>query len=159
MLTNRFCPHVMTAIDDVCSLQPFAGLTTVVLGGSGPGKAFATPWRVERGAFLDIGPHVFALLDHTIGPLAPYTWWGTRVASSRSTLVHSEGQVSQASLSITVPGATSPSKYRFWSAEGTYTVTSGAGPDESLTVVHQQDRVLLALASATATDISRIPLA
>ena len=32
-----------------------------------PGSPFATPWRVERGALFDLGPHVLDLMDAAMG--------------------------------------------------------------------------------------------
>ena len=133
VLTNRFRRRVMTEIENVRVLQPFAGLATLVLGGSCPGGPFHTPWRMKHGALLDVGPHVFDLLDHTLGPLAAVSATGDPRRFVALSLAHTAGLASQASLSITAPGLTLPSQYTFWTAQGAHTIAAGAVPDESST--------------------------
>ena len=70
MLTLRFAPETRQWLDDVAAGGPWGGgegrcLSGALLGGKFAGSA----WRQSHGAILDIGPHVFDLLDAALGPI------------------------------------------------------------------------------------------
>lgn len=59
------------------------------------GGPFATPWRLERGPLLDLGPHVIDLMDAALGPVTrvrahgdPHNWVGLLLDHAGG--VHSE---------------------------------------------------------------------
>ena len=74
-------------------------------GGSLPGSFFATPWRVARGALLDLGPHVLDLLVAALGPVAEITATGDPTRVVALTTRHESGVLGQALLSITTADA------------------------------------------------------
>ncbi|GAA2428755.1 Gfo/Idh/MocA family oxidoreductase [Streptomyces macrosporus] len=85
-----------------------AGRATVVgarscyLHGAFLGGDFATPWRLEQGALLDLGPHLVDLLDAAVGPIATVRGTGDPRRWIELTCEHTNGAVSQASLSGSV---------------------------------------------------------
>ena len=104
-LTNRFTAEVRDFLARVAQTDPQAAQISFVSGGSRPGEFFATPWRVARGALLDLGPHVLDLLDATLGPISEVTAGGDPTRFVALTTRHESGLVGQAMLSITAEGA------------------------------------------------------
>ena len=104
-LTNRFTAEGRDFLRRVAETEPQAAQISFVSGGSRPGEFFATPWRVARGALLDLGPHVLDLLDATLGPIAEVTAVGDPTRVVALTTRHESGLVGQAMLSITAEDA------------------------------------------------------
>jgi predicted dehydrogenase len=104
-LTNRFTAEVRDFLGRVAETEPQGTQISFVGGGSRPGEFFATPWRIARGALLDLGPHVLDLLDATLGPVAEVTAVGDPTRMVALTTHHASGRVGQAMLSITAEGA------------------------------------------------------
>ena len=65
------------------------------------GGMFATPWRLERGPLLDLGPHVIDLLDAALGRVTAVEARGDRLGWVGLLLEHEGGAVSEASLCAT----------------------------------------------------------
>lgn len=63
------------------------------------GGDFATSWRLEHGALLDLGPHLLDLLDAAVGPITGIRGTGDPRRWIELTCEHENGAVSQASLS------------------------------------------------------------
>jgi predicted dehydrogenase len=133
MLTNRFRPRVAAGLDEACAARAYAGQATVVNGGSAPGGTFATPWRIEHGALLDVGPHVFDLLETVLGPIQDMTALGDSGRFVVLSMRHRGGAISQASLSITAPGETEAARFAFWGSGGIVAIRGGRDPDETPT--------------------------
>jgi predicted dehydrogenase len=104
-LTNRFTAECRAFLEQVVGTEPQGAQLAFVGGGSRAGELFSTPWRVERGALLDLGPHALDLLDATLGPVAEVTAVGDPLRMLALTTRHESGSVGQAMLSITAPGA------------------------------------------------------
>jgi predicted dehydrogenase len=72
--TARFEPEVRAWIAEVTGQDGWLGgnaiLLASVLRGSSP---FATPWRREKGALWDVGPHVISMLWACLGPVDAVT--------------------------------------------------------------------------------------
>jgi predicted dehydrogenase len=113
MLTFRFAPETRRWLDDVATGGPWSGgggrwLSGALLGGKYAGSA----WRQRHGALLDIGPHLFDLLDAALGPIVdvlaatanePDLW--------HATFRHGDGAISSATLSMRL--AVDPSVLEF----------------------------------------------
>lgn len=102
LLTWRYTPEVRAFLDDLTGREPLGGRAQFV-SASALGGPFATPWRLEHGALLDLGPHLIDLLDAALGPVVrirahgdPNRWLGLL-------LDHESGAVSEASLSMCSP--------------------------------------------------------
>ncbi len=98
VLTWRYSAAVRTFLDEVAGTEPTGGRGRFLAGGF-LGGPFATPWRLDRGALFDLGPHVIDLLDAALGPVVgvrahgdPRRWVGLL-------LDHEDGTVSEVSLS------------------------------------------------------------
>ncbi|MFD1656700.1 Gfo/Idh/MocA family protein [Streptomyces caeni] len=98
VLTNRYHPAARRFLAAARGLE-VTGARSNGLSGAFLGGAFATPWRLEHGALLDIGPHLLDLLDAAIGPVARVRGTGDPRRWIELTCEHTNGVVSQCSLS------------------------------------------------------------
>lgn len=97
VLSWRYAASVRTFIEEARSLDPFAG-RGVFVSGALLGGIFATPWRLERGPLLDLGPHVLDLLDASLGPITGVRAHGDLLGWVGVLLEHEGGAVSEASM-------------------------------------------------------------
>jgi predicted dehydrogenase len=105
MFRNRFDPAVISLFDRADGTRPRGAIASFITGAALPGSAFATPWRIERGALMDIGPHVLDLVEALLGPVTELKAVGDPLRWVAITTAHESGAVGQVSLSITTPGA------------------------------------------------------
>ncbi|MEZ5158124.1 MAG: Gfo/Idh/MocA family oxidoreductase [Candidatus Nanopelagicales bacterium] len=104
MLTLRYTARIRQFLDQARQFDAFGARAAWISGAFLPGSPFSTPWRLEYGALLDVGPHVLDLLDAALGPIRstsvlgdPHTWVAV-------TAVHEGGAVSDVAVSSVVPG-------------------------------------------------------
>ena len=97
MLTYRFDPALPAFHAEAARIQPIGGRGCFISGAflAGP---FAQGWRLERGAVLDIGPHVLDLLEAALGEIVaveaagdPHGWVSVNCS-------HASGATSSASM-------------------------------------------------------------
>lgn len=94
VLTKRYHPATPTFLEAARHVQ-VTGARSCCLHGAFLGGDFATTWRQEHGALLDLGPHLLDLLDAAVGPIAsvrstgdPHRWIElTRGLAHRAVLV------------------------------------------------------------------------
>jgi predicted dehydrogenase len=68
--TSRFQPDTRAWLDEVTSTGGWAGGDAVWLGSVySESSPFNTPWRRDKGALWDLGPHVISLLWAILGPV------------------------------------------------------------------------------------------
>jgi predicted dehydrogenase len=101
VLTNRYHPAARRFLAAARDLE-VAGARSSGLSGAFPGGDFATPWRLEHGALLDVGPHLLDLLDAAVGPIDRIRGVGDPRRWIELTCEHTSGAVSQCSLSGSV---------------------------------------------------------
>jgi predicted dehydrogenase len=126
-LTYRFAPRVRDFLLEAATF-PATGGRACFLSGAFLGGAYAgSPWRVDHGLLLDVGPHILDLVDAALGPTVavrahgdPHRWVGLL-------LEHAGGAVSEVSISCVA--AITPSR----------TEVELFGPDGSLTVDGRAD--------------------
>jgi predicted dehydrogenase len=103
VLTNRYGPHGRAFLDAAEGFEVVgarcASLSGAVLGDS----PFATPWRRRYGALLDVGPHLLDLLEATVGPIEELSGRGDPLRWVSLTCRHAGGQVSEVSMSLSLP--------------------------------------------------------
>ncbi|MGW2964593.1 Gfo/Idh/MocA family protein [Streptomyces sp. NPDC001220] len=106
VLTKRYHP-VTQAFLEAARGREISGARSCYLHGAFLGGEFATGWRLEHGALLDLGPHLLDLLDAAVSPIANIRSTGDARRWIELTLEHENGAVSQASLSgsVAVPHA------------------------------------------------------
>ncbi|PBC65800.1 oxidoreductase [Streptomyces sp. Tue6028] len=101
VLSNRYHPETRRFLAKARKLD-VSGARACCVGGAFLGGDFATPWRLEHGALLDIGPHILDLLDAALGPVLRVRATGDPRRWVELTCEHEGGAVSQASLSGSV---------------------------------------------------------
>jgi predicted dehydrogenase len=70
LLSLRYADPVKTFFEESTKIgRPLGGRVAWVSGALKPGSPFATPWRLERGALPDLGPHALDLIDGALGPI------------------------------------------------------------------------------------------
>ncbi|MFC9914593.1 Gfo/Idh/MocA family protein [Streptomyces sp. NPDC127197] len=98
VLTKRYHPTTRAFLDAARGLD-VVGARSCYLHGAFLSGDFATGWRLEHGALLDLGPHLLDLLDAAIGPITHIRGTGDPRRWIELTCEHANGAVSQASLS------------------------------------------------------------
>ncbi|MFJ4835266.1 Gfo/Idh/MocA family protein [Streptomyces sp. NPDC088747] len=101
VLTSRYNPATRRFLAAARSVEA-VGARACMVTGAFLGGEFATPWRLEHGALLDLGPHVLDLLDAAMGPIVRVRGTGDPRRWIELTCEHASGAVSQASLSGSV---------------------------------------------------------
>ncbi|MEO3857614.1 Gfo/Idh/MocA family oxidoreductase [Acrocarpospora sp. B8E8] len=99
------------------ALRPFGGHAANISGALRGGD-FATPWRLERGAVLDVGPHTIDLLDAALGPVTSVRAHGNPLGWVGLLLEHETGAVSEASLCMAATGELPPARIDVYGEHG-----------------------------------------
>jgi predicted dehydrogenase len=104
LLTSRYAPAVVDWIAAAAAGDWSAGTATWVGGALLGGPYSHSPWRHRRGAVVDVGPHVFDLLEAGLGPVADVVG-ATRGGHDvwQVLFAHESGARSTATLSIGLP--------------------------------------------------------
>jgi predicted dehydrogenase len=147
LLRNRFTAAGRAFVETARATRPRGALASFVSGAALPGAFFATPWRVERGALFDLGPHVLDLLDAALGRIERVRAAGDPRHWLCLTTEHEGGALAQAALSITTPGETGPFRCEAFTEEGAV-LFDGALADQEAGV---PAAITSALATAVAT--------
>lgn len=129
VLSWRYAAEVRSFLDDAAAFEPFGGRGLFATG-SMVGGAFATPWRLEEGALLDLGPHVLDLLDAALGPVVGLRGSGDGRRWVSLVLDHESGAVSEAGLTGDVP-IQGRSGVELYGATGVLDVDCAAAVDAS----------------------------
>jgi predicted dehydrogenase len=97
MLTWRYTETVRNFISRVQSVTPLGARAHFINASSMHGP-FATPWRREQGALVDLGPHVFDTLDAALGKIVSIRAHGELLRWVGVLLEHESGVCSEVSL-------------------------------------------------------------
>jgi predicted dehydrogenase len=103
VLTNRYGP---TGRAFLAAAEEFevVGARCASLSGALLHKSpFATPWRHRYGALFDVGPHLFDLVEAAVGPVEELSGRGDPLRWVSLICRHAGGQVSEISMSLTLP--------------------------------------------------------
>jgi predicted dehydrogenase len=135
VLSWRYAAPVRSFLGEADGFDAFGG-TGWFLSGSMLGGPFRTPWRLERGPLLDLGPHVIDLLDAALGPVATVRAAGDLARFVALQLEHTTGVVSQATLSASTALDPSRSGVTLFGSSGVLEVDTGVavGPEAFATV-------------------------
>ncbi|MCH7788676.1 MAG: gfo/Idh/MocA family oxidoreductase, partial [Acidobacteria bacterium] len=98
VLTWRYTNAVRRFLESATRSDPIGGTGTFLSGGMIEGP-FRTPWRLDRGPLLDLGPHVIDLLGAALGPIVSVRAAGELARWVGLLLEHESGVVSQATMS------------------------------------------------------------
>jgi predicted dehydrogenase len=118
MLRNRFTSEGRRFVEPVRGADAWGAQARFVTGAALEGSPFATPWRVERGALFDLGPHVLDLLDAALGPVVRLSAAGHPRRLLTVDTRHEGGAVAQATLSVTTPGTDGTLRIEAWTVKG-----------------------------------------
>jgi predicted dehydrogenase len=104
-LTLRFAPETRQFLASTAGRPWAAGSGTWFSGATLGGAYSESQWRHDDGAILDIGPHVFDLLDAALGTIARVAYSHRDVASDSWTVLleHEGGARSTVQLSLRTP--------------------------------------------------------
>jgi predicted dehydrogenase len=127
--THRFNPEIRAWLADEharggWSGGGWSGGVAVWLGDAlQPGNPFNTPWRREKGALWDLGPHVVSMLWACLGPVTSVlaTSGGTVGGEHDVThmmLRHSSGVTSTATVTLSAPPAAAGTSLFVWGEAG-----------------------------------------
>ncbi len=138
VLSWRYSAAVRTFVTDAQALAPFAGRGAFVSGAL-LGGMFATPWRLERGPLLDLGPHVIDLLDASLGAVTGVRAHGDLLGWVGLLLEHEGGAVSEASLCATSGLQPHRSGVEVYGATGALDIdcASAVGPEAFATLTEE----------------------
>lgn len=101
ILTNRYLPSMRRYLAALEGFSAYGARASFFGNGCLPGTYFATPWRLEQGGLLDLGPHVIDALQASLGPIVDIEARGHPFEMVFLTCTHRDGRTSQATLSAT----------------------------------------------------------
>jgi len=101
ILTNRYLPSMREYLAQLEGFDAYGARASFFGNGCLPGTYFATPWRLEQGGLLDLGPHVIDSLQASLGPIVDIEARGHPFEMVFLTCTHRDGRTSQATLSAT----------------------------------------------------------
>jgi predicted dehydrogenase len=116
--------------------EGWSGGTAVWLGTSlQPDSPFNTPWRQEKGALWDLGPHLVGMLWACLGPVTSVTAVAGEGDVTHLVLGHEGGASSTMTLAQDAPEAASGYNLFVWGAAGRSVMpATPPDPEESLRV-------------------------
>lgn len=100
VLSWRYAPAIRDFLARARAIKAQGGRGWFI-SGAFLGGPFATPWRLERGPLLDLGPHVIDLLDAALGPVVGIRGHGNLRGWVGLQLAHEGGAYSDVSLCAT----------------------------------------------------------
>lgn len=134
VFTLRYSGAARAFLERVQGLDAFGGygsfVSSVLNGG-----LFATPWRLERGALLDLGPHIVDLLDAALGRVVGVRAHGSPLGWLGLMLEHEGGAVSEASVSMAGTGELPPARIEVYGRQGHALLDWSAVGDEAFTTM------------------------
>jgi predicted dehydrogenase len=122
--TGRFAPPTSAWFRDVVEQASWDGGAAIWLASLyEQGSPFAgSPWRAERGALWDVGPHALAALLPALGPVEDVVAVRGRGDTVQLALRHAGGGSSTATLALSAPAAASLVELRLWGPGGIATM-------------------------------------
>jgi predicted dehydrogenase len=103
VLTNRYGPHGRAFLAEAEGFEVVGARCASLSGALLDQSPFSTSWRRRHGALLDVGPHLFDLLEGAVGPIEELSGRGDPLRWVSLTCRHAGGQVSEVSMSLTLP--------------------------------------------------------
>jgi len=137
VLTLRYAARTREFLTRCAEIEPFGGHAANISASLMGDHPFATPWRLERGALLDVGPHMIDLLDAALGPVTGVRAHGHPLRWAGLLLEHESGAVSEASLCQAGVGEMPPTSIAVYGAKGSAVLQRG-GDDDPLAKVAEE---------------------
>jgi len=114
----RFQPDASAWLTDVTSVGGWAGGHATWLESFIGSSTFNSPWRREKGALWDLGPHVISLLRPILGAVEGVTADVGRGDVTHLVLHHQGGATSTATLTLGAPEAADGFDLQVWGERG-----------------------------------------
>jgi predicted dehydrogenase len=102
MLTNRYNTLVRERLRSARAFAAYGARGQFLSGAFLPGSPFASGWRLERGALLDVGPHIIDIAWEALGPVTEVSAAGSLQSLVALHLTHEGGPISQILISAKV---------------------------------------------------------
>lgn len=142
--TARFEPGVRAWLAELAAGGPWLGGTLTWLGTAmDESSPFNTPWRRDKGALWDLGPHAVSLLWASLGPVVSVTADAGPRGVTYLVLHHESGVTSSATVTLDAPPAAESLDLRLWGEPG-----RSVAPLADRDVVASLRRALTELAAA-----------
>jgi predicted dehydrogenase len=138
VFTMRYTAATRAFLARCAEVEPFGGHAANISGALLGDHPFATPWRLERGALLDVGPHVIDVLDAALGPVTGVRAHGHPLRWIGLLLEHEGGAVSEASLSMAAGGDVPPSTIAVYGRTGNAVLPPRDGDDDHFARVAEE---------------------
>jgi predicted dehydrogenase len=118
--TARFRPEVAAWISAVRGAGDWHGAAVTLLASlfDSAGPFPPSPWRREKGALWDVGPHALAMILATLGPVGEIAATAGRGDTVHLVLRHAPEASSTLSLSLTIPAAAATSSWSVYGPRG-----------------------------------------
>ncbi len=157
MLSYRYAAHVREFIARAREFPTIGARATFIGGGFLPGSPFAMGWRLERGALLDLGPHLLDLVEAAAGPIVEVRAEGDPLGFCALTATHASGCVSQLSLTGMVKRAQGKVELELYGPEGELTLDalSGGSFAETFATVRREFAEVVRSGKAHEFDVHR----
>lgn len=135
VLSWRYSAAVRSFLERASAFDALGGRGLFVSGAL-LGGVFATPWRLERGPLMDLGPHVIDLLDAALGSVTDVHACGDLLGWVSLQLTHEGGAVSTAELCATSALQPHRSSVELYGASGVVEIdcATAVGPEAFATV-------------------------
>lgn len=118
--TNRYRPVIADFLRELVESGPWDGARVAIRGSifSPDSPYAASAWRKEWGGLWDVGPHALSLLLPVLGPVVEVTALAGPHDTAHALLRHAGGAVSDLTLTLDAPPASTLSEYVFHGAAG-----------------------------------------
>jgi predicted dehydrogenase len=117
--TARFAPAIREWLAQVDDGAWEGAWARWIVSAFGQGSPYASsPWRREKGALWDVGPHALSLLTAALGPVVAVTADGGAGDLVHLVLHHSSGATSTASLTLGAPQPAVHVELSLWGPAG-----------------------------------------
>jgi predicted dehydrogenase len=127
VLIMRYSAPVRSFLAEAAELGPIGAQATWISGAQ-LATSPSSPWRRERGALLDVGPHVIDLLQAALGPIGGLRASGEAAGLTGLLLEHGASAVSTAALCLRVPGMPARVRFDVFGERGTATLEGPSVP-------------------------------
>jgi predicted dehydrogenase len=117
MLTYRFDPGLPAFLAEAARVDPIGGRACFI-SGAFLGGPFAHGWRLERGAVLDIGPHVLDMIEAAMGAIVAVQAVGDPFGWVSVSCTHASGATSSVSMCCNAATATGRTEIEVYSPRG-----------------------------------------
>jgi predicted dehydrogenase len=157
VLTSRFSTAVADFLEAAQRFDALGG-RGCFLSGAFLGGPFATGWRLERGAVLDVGPHAFDLVDAALGPVVGVRALGDPLGWVSVAFEHEGGAVSDVALCCRAGIGAGRTEVELYGPSGSLTVDArdGVGVESFLGLARRFAAAAVGDATASAgLDVTR----